>query len=158
MRNKYSDFWYYKFNSFYYDKITKAKESFSEVLVLTQEELNKETQQTLIKVYSFLDVNTKFTPSNINKKYNKGGLYKKNILTNFIFRQGKIKNIFKKVIKITPWMKNIKNKIISNYQYKPKPITIETENKLISIFRDDVLKITKMGVDTSTWNEKFFEK
>ena len=55
-------------------------------------------------------------------------------------------------------MKNIKNKIISNYQYKPKPITIETENKLISIFRDDVLKITKMGVDTSMWNEKFFEK
>ena len=158
MRNRYSDFWYYKFNSFYYDKITKAKESFSEVLVLTQEELNKETQQTLKKVYSFLDVNTKFTPSNINKKYNKGGLYKKNILTNFIFRQGKTKNMFKKAIKITPWMKNIKNKIISKYQYKPKPITIETENKLIGIFRDDVLKMTKMGVDTSAWNEKFFEK
>ncbi len=66
--------------------------------------------------------------------------------------------MFKKAIKITPWMKNIKNKIISKYQYKPKPITIETENKLIGIFRDDVLKMTKMGVDTSAWNEKFFEK
>ena len=37
---KYSDFWYYKFNSLYYEKIKHLKSVFDNVLVLTQEELS----------------------------------------------------------------------------------------------------------------------
>ena len=45
---QYSDFWLYTFNSFYYDKIIEAKKVFSDVLILTQEELNLDTKKTLI--------------------------------------------------------------------------------------------------------------
>ena len=153
----YSDFWYYKFNSFYYDKIIKAKTSFTDVLILTQEELNKNTKKTIARVYKFLEVNGDFVPANFNDKYNKGGLYKKNTITNFVFRQGKIKSLIKKAVKVTPWMKSIKNKIISKYQYNPDPIELDLQKKLIKLFKKDVLKITETGVDTSLWNDNFFK-
>ena len=155
---QYSDFWLYTFNSFYYDKIIEAKKVFSDVLILTQEELNLDTKKTLIKVYKFLEVDSKFTPKNSNNRYNKGGLYKKNIITNFIFKQGKIKTIFKKIVPISPWMKAIKNSLISNYHYKAAPIDEKTENKLVKLFKKEVYNLTKIGVDTSMWNKKFFDK
>ena len=153
----YSDFWYYKFNSFYYDKIIKAKEAFTDVLILTQEELNKNTKKTIATAYRFLEVDDDFTPANFNNKYNKGGLYKKNTITNFVFRQGKIKSLIKKAFNITPWMKSIKNNIISRYQYKPDPIDSDLQNKLTKLFKKDVLKITEIGVDTSLWDDNFFK-
>ena len=155
---QYSDFWLYTFNSFYYDKIIEAKKVFSDVLILTQEELNLDTKKTLIKVYKFLEVDSEFTPNNSNNRYNKGGLYKKNIITNFIFKQGKIKTIFKKIVPISPWMKAIKNSLISNYHYKAAPVDEETENKLVKLFKKEVYNLTKIGVDTSMWNKKFFDK
>ena len=155
---KYSDFWYYKFNSFYYDKIVKAKRSFKDVLILTQEELNADTRKSLKKAYKFLNVNNEFVPKNLHNKYNKGGLYKKNIITNFVFKQASLKNLLKRVFNITPWMKNIKNKIISKYQYSPMPIAKELENKLVKVFKNDVLKVTKLGIDTSLWNDNFFKE
>ena len=155
---QYSDFWLYTFNSFYYDKIIVAKKVFSDVLILTQEELNLDTKKTLIKVYKFLEVDSEFTPKNSNNRYNKGGLYKKNIFTNFIFKQGKIKTIFKKIVPISPWMKAIKNSLISNYHYKAAPVDEETENKLVKLFKKEVYNLTKIGVDTSMWNKIFFDK
>ena len=153
----YSDFWLYTFNSFYYDKIIEAKKTFSEVLILTQEELNSDTAKTLTKVYKFLGVNSEFIPSNLDNRYNKGGLYKKNLITNFIFKQGTIKTALKKFIGISPWMKTIKNNIISNYYYQASPIDIDTENKLIKLFKKEVINLTNIGVETSMWNKKFFQ-
>ena len=153
----YSDFWLYTFNSFYYDKIIEAKKTFSEVLILTQEELNSDTAKTLTKVYKFLGVNSEFIPSNLDNRYNKGGLYKKNLITNFIFKQGTIKTALKKFIGISPWMKTIKNNIISNYHYQASPIDIDTENKLIKLFKKEVINLTNIGVETSMWNKKFFQ-
>ena len=57
---KYSDFWYYKFNSTYYDKVVKAKEIFSDVLIITSEQLSKNNEATMKKVYKFLDVELNF--------------------------------------------------------------------------------------------------
>ena len=153
----YSDFWYYKFNSTYYEKIVEAKKSFKDVLILTQEELNLDTIKTLKKVYNFLDVNNQFVPKNIHNKYNKGGLYQKNIITKFVFEQGKLKNIFKLCFSITPWMKNIKNTIISRFHYKPEPINADLQKQLIEVFKKDVINLTKLGVCTKHWNRNFFE-
>ena len=154
----YSDFWYYTFNSMYYEKIIKAKANFSQVLILTQEELNLETKQTLKKVYSFLGVDQSFVPSNYKNRYNKGGLYKKNLITNFIFGQGHVKELIKKSISIRPWMKNIKNCLVSKFYYSAPKLDRKVEQKLINVFRQDVLKITKLGVNTSLWNNEYFTK
>jgi hypothetical protein len=154
----YSDFWYYTFNSMYYDKIIKAKANFSQVLILTQEEFNLETKKTLKKVYSFLDVDQNFVPSNYNNRYNKGGLYKKNLITNFIFGQGYAKGLIKKWISVRPWMKNIKNRFVSKFHYSAPILDRKVEQKLINLFKQDVLKITKLGVNTSLWNNGYFTK
>ena len=140
------------------DKIIKAKANFSQVLILTQEELNLETKQTLKKVYSFLGVDQSFVPSNYKNRYNKGGLYKKNLITNFIFGQGHVKELIKKSISIRPWMKNIKNCLVSKFYYSAPKLDRKVEQKLINVFRQDVLKITKLGVNTSLWNNEYFTK
>ena len=54
-------------------------------------------------------------------------------------------------------MKTIKNNIISNYHYQASPIDIDTENKLIKLFKKEVINLTNIGVDTSMWNKKFFQ-
>lgn len=154
----FSDFWFYKSNSFYYDKILEAKKAFTNVLVITQEELNAETKVTLKKVFEFLNIDSNFIPKNLNNKYNKGGLYKKNIITNFVFKQGKIKTIFKRVVNISPWMKDLKNKVIGRYNYKPKPLEPKLEKKLVEEFKKEVTKLTSFGIDTSRWNNKFLEE
>ena len=55
-------------------------------------------------------------------------------------------------------MKSIKNSLISNYHYKAAPVDEETENKLVKLFKKEVYNLTKIGVDTSMWNKKFFDK
>ena len=53
--------------------------------------------------------------------------------------------------------KTIKNNIISNYHYQASPIDIDTENKLIKLFKKEVINLTNIGVETSMWNKKFFQ-
>ena len=103
--NKYSDFWYYKFNSTYYDKIIKAKETFSNVLILTSEELSNNVDATLKNVYKFLEVDDTFKLKRKFNNFNKGGHFKENIFTKIIFQPSTIKNRIKKFIKPTPLLK-----------------------------------------------------
>ena len=98
MKNKYSDFWYYKFNSTYYDKIIKAKETFSNVLILTSEELSNNGDATLKNVYKFLEVDDNFKLKRKFNNFNKGGHFKENIFTKIIFQPSTLKNIIKKFI------------------------------------------------------------
>lgn len=150
---KYADFWYYKFNSTYYKKIKNAKDIFSNVLIITQEELSQQSSQTIKKVYQFLGVDTKFKPKSLKKTYNPGGAYKKNIITSVMFRPSLIKNIIKKIIPVRPWMKDILNTISARYKKSPEKINDKTHKYLIKYFKKDVEAIKKLGVDTSSWNQ-----
>ena len=67
-------------------------------------------------------------------------------------------NFLKKFIGISPWMKKIKNSIISNYHYQANPIDVDTENKLVNLFKKEVINLSNIGVDTSMWNKKFLNK
>jgi len=149
---KYADFWYYKFNSTYYEKIRRAKLVFSNVLIITQEELSQEPLQTMKRTYEFLGVEPAFKPKSLTKKYNPGGAYTKNIITSIIFKPSTAKNILKKTVPIRPWMKDILNGISARYKKKPEKINNKTHNYLIDYFRKEVEKIKKLGVDTSRWN------
>ena len=148
---KYSDFWYYKFNSLYYEKIKHLKSVFDNVLVLTQEELMLSPALTIKKAYSFLNVENSFVPKIINKKYNPGGNYTNNIITRAIFKPSKTKNILKKIISIKPWMKDGLNWITRHYKNPTEPIEKETLAKLKNYFRKDVELIESIGVDVSSW-------
>ena len=148
---EYSDFWYYKFNSLYYEKIKHLKNMFDNVLVLTQEELMSNPALIMKKTYSFLNVDNSFLPTIINKKYNPGGNYKNNLITRAIFQPSKTKNILKNIISIKPWMKDGLNWITKHYKNPTEPIEKETLVELKNYFRKDVELIEGAGVDVSLW-------
>ena len=153
IKNKYSDFWYYKFNSTYYDKIVKAKEVFKDVLILTSEELHENHGATMKKVYKFLDVDCDFKSKQHSNKFNKGGYYKKNIFTKIIFQPSKFKNLIKKVIKPTPSLKILLAQVVSVFSVKTEEIDRETMLYLTKYFKEEVEKLKSLSINTSNWRE-----
>ena len=151
--NKYSDFWYYKFNSTYYDKIIKAKETFSNVLILTSEELSNNGEATLKNVYKFLEVDDTFKLNRKFNNFNKGGHFKENIFTKIIFQPSTLKNIIKKFIKPTPFLKIIISKIANIFSIKPQKIDDESLKYLKKYFRKEVEKLETLNIDTSKWRD-----
>ena len=152
-KNKYSDFWYYKFNSTYYDKIIKAKETFSNVLILTSEELSNNGDATLKNVYKFLEVDDNFKLKRKFNNFNKGGHFKENIFTKIIFQPSTLKNIIKKFIKPTPFLKIIISKIANIFSKKPKKIDAESLKYLKKYFKKEVEKLETLNIDTSKWRD-----
>ncbi len=154
----YGDFWYYRFNSSYYDKVKLLKESFDEVLIITFEEFIKNPNKGIDDLYSFLSVSRDFRPESLNTQFNPGGVYKKNIVTNFIFRQSKLKSNIKKWIPIGTPIKKAKIKLIKKYKEPTPPIDPKAEEYLINVLKNDVEKLSRdFGVDISYWNDKFID-
>ena len=149
-KNKYSDFWYYKFNSTYSEKIIKAKEIFSDVLILNSE-LSNNLDSTMKKVYQFLDVDYSFKAKGNSNRFNKGGNYKKNFFTKIIFQPSTAKNLIKKVIKPTPFLKILLARIASFFSVNDEQIDQETLLYLKKHFKKDVEKLRGLNIDISNW-------
>ena len=150
---KYSDFWYYKFNSTYYEKLVKAKEIFSDVLIITTEELSNNNEATMKKVYKFLDVDLSFKAKQNSNKFNKGGYYKKNFFTKIIFQPSIFKNLIKRVIKPKPLLKILLARTASIFSIKAEQIDKETEIHLKKYFKEEVAKLKSLNVDVSNWRK-----
>lgn len=153
IKDKYSDFWYYKFNSTYYDKILKAKETFKEVLIITSEELNENHEATMKKVYKFLDVDCDFITKRKSNRFNKGGYYKKNLFTKIIFQPSKFKNLIKRFIKPTPSLKILLARVASVFRAKTEEIDEETVLYLTKHFKEEVKKLKSLNINTSNWRD-----
>ena len=153
IKNKYSDFWYYKFNSTYYQKIVKAKTIFSNVLILTIEELDKNPIITMKKVYKFLGVNNNFSFKTISEKFNVGGNYKKNFATKIIFQPSKFKNRIKRFVKPTSFLKIILMRLTSIFRSKSEKIDQNLIDELKNYFKDDVENLKKLDVNISNWKD-----
>lgn len=152
---KYSDFWYYRFNSMYYDKIKKFDEAFDQMLIVTTEQLNENPEAVMKSIYNFLGVNQNFNPQSIYQKYNPGGLYKSNLITKFFFRQSRLRGFIKKIMPITPAMKKIKLKLIKNFKEETPEIEPKAEEFLIKHFKKDVENLKKdFDLDLTLWNNK----
>lgn len=155
--NNFSPFWYYKNHSLYYKKIVEANFFFTDVLIITQEELNNDTKSTLSKVFEFLKIDKTFIPKNLNVRYNTGGVYAKNPITNFFIRGSKLRvNLINK-FPIIKKLKPLKDKILDRYQVSPPTLDLKSEEFLISFFKEDVRNLKDFGVDVSQWNNKFLE-
>lgn len=154
-RDKYSDFWYYTFNSFYADKIEHLKAAFDEVLVITFEEFIQNPKTGIKGAYEFLGVCPEFEPDSLATHFNEGGVYRQNPVTKFIFRPSRMKSIVKQLVPITPKMKQAKLKVIKKYKEPTPSIDEKAEAYLIDMFKDDVRRLKNLGVKTEYWNEAF---
>ena len=155
MKKKYSDFWYYRFNSLYYNKIKKFDDAFDEILILTTESLKENTEITMKLIYNFLEVNENFRTQNIQREYNSGGVYKSNLVTNFFFRQSRLRSFIKKMIPITAEMKQMKQKILKYFKEETPEMKPEAEEFLIEYFKEDVENLKNdFDIDLTMWNKK----
>ncbi|WP_417855980.1 sulfotransferase family protein [Xanthomarina gelatinilytica] len=156
IEKKYSPMWYYKRHSTYYDKVIEAQKAFRDVLLLTQEEMNKNPGGFLKQVFEFLEVDSSFVPPNLDVMYNKGGVYKKNRITNLFLKQSKTKHFLSQNVSLIKKLKPLKDKILSSFEVAPPPLDKQSEDFLIKHFKEDVKKLHKLGVNTSNWNQNYF--
>ncbi len=152
-RLKYSDFWYYKFNSTYSYKIEQAQKIFSHVLILTLEELSAKPEETMKKVYKYLDVETNFRMKNPSNRFNIGGAYKSNYFTKLIFQPSTFKNKIKKIIRPNSGTKILLMKLSNLFKSDSEKIDDESVRYLKDFFRDDVNKLKSMKIDISKWRK-----
>lgn len=152
-KSMYSDFWYYKFNSTYYQKILRAKETFTNVLVLTLEELNETPNKSMKKVYNFLGVDENLKLKSLSNKFNVGGSFKQNFFTKLIFQPSGFKNKIKKIIKPSPFIKSILMKISTLFASDKENIDEQSINNLKEYFRKDVHMLKSINVDVSKWRK-----
>ena len=131
----------------------RAKETFSNVLILTSEELSNNGDATLKNVYKFLEVDDTFKLKRKFNNFNKGGHFKENIFTKIIFQPSTLKNIIKKFIKPTPFLKIIISKIANIFSKKPKKIDAESLKYLKKYFKKEVEKLETLNIDTSKWRD-----
>lgn len=149
---RYADFWYYTFNSFYFEKIMAYRKAFENVLILTLEELKEDTEGTMRKLYEFIGVDPDFRPSNEGRQYNPGGAYKQNWITRFIFQQSKGRSFLKKAIPITPWMKHLKHRIIQRYKTPTPEMEVEARSYLQELLAEDVALLNReLKIRTELW-------
>lgn len=156
---KYSDFWYYRYHSTYYDKVKKFEKAFEQLLIITTEELKEDTIATMQKVYDFIGVASDHIPSNIDVQYNSGGVYESNPITKFFFRQSKLRSFIKRLIPITDGLKKTKQKIIKKYKRETPPIDPRAEEFLINYLKNDVQQLNNdFNINIKNWNDRLIQK
>ena len=151
--SKFSDFWYYKFNSTYFEKISFAKKIFSKVMILTLEELQEKPGETMKNIYRFLEVDDKFTLKTNISKFNVGGNYYNNFFTKILFQPSLLKNRIKQFIKPTPTIKKTIMHLSSFFIAESKKIDHKLIQELKHFFKKDVRNLSDIGVDVSRWRK-----
>lgn len=151
----YADFWYYTFNSLYFEKIKRLKSAFKDVMVITFEDFVQNQAEIIKEVYHFIEVDNTFLPESLQVQFNAGGVYRQNPITRFIFRQSKLKTVVKQLVPITPTMKKTKLRIIKRFKEDTPSIDERAEAYLIEQFKEDVKKLSEFGVKTCYWNKAF---
>lgn len=153
----FSDFWYYAFNSDYYNKVKAYVSAFDDVLILESELLKKNTQHEVARVYNFLEVSSKFKSDNLQKTYNEGGVYEQNLVTKFFFEQSKVRDVARKIVPASTKMKHLKQKLVKRYKKETPEIDKKAEEYLVNLLRKetkrlkDEFKLTCLG-----WTPELF--
>jgi hypothetical protein len=153
--NNWGEFWYYIHQSFYADIIKRYFNLFGEsnVLVLFSDDYLNKRENTLIKLYKFLDVEPNFAKSQsvIKRNENFSGLPKNRF---FIFFHKNIRpslgnKYFKKLM--PEKCKYLYRKFIRHSLKKTK-MTCKERKQLTMILKDDIVQLEKiLGVDLKHW-------
>lgn len=154
-KDGFGDFWRYKEHSLYYKNCKNYIDAFGKdnVKIILFEDLKDNTEQEIKSVCEFLDVDARFTPQNLSKVFNKGGVYKQNPLTRLLLKPSGLKQFLQRIVG-----KNFAQKYKA---YKAKTLAKSTEEKptipentlcyLKEFFKTDLEQLKALGVDTNKW-------
>ncbi|TPV34956.1 sulfotransferase [Paucihalobacter ruber] len=145
IKSNYEFIWHYKKAGLYYENVKDYIEAFPNVKVIIFEEFINNTQNTLKELYSFLGVDSEFTPL-LKKKYNVTGKPKSKALQKLL--KGSPNIWLRKVLKKTFNEKTrsfMREKLegfnISNYN---QVMEKHTKQMLIDYYKDDKKKLEQL--------------
>jgi hypothetical protein len=153
----YSDFWRYAAHSQYFlpcDAYLKAF-GIANVHFITFEELKDNPSVVVSNVLSFLDVDEKFRPDNLDEVYNSGGRFKESLLMRFLLRPSPFKSYFYNSLneEWTQAYRSLKLKFTASRKLPTPEIPREVRAQFTALFRGDVEALSsKYDVNVKLWS------
>lgn len=151
--NGWNDGWFYLDNSLYSSKISNLLDLKLNFRAFLFEDFIKDPQNFLKMIYKYLNVDDQFTPENLDLTFNKGGVYKKKTLINWMLSPSKFRSSVKSILPnaLTQELRIRRDKFISK-QTVPLKIDQKTELELRSFFNNDVKRLSQMlDLDFTAW-------
>lgn len=123
------------------------------IKIILFEDFVTDTVKVLQEIYRFLDVNDNFT-ADVAAKDAVSGIPRSRKLYNFVHQPNPLKTVIKSVIK--PFIPDIKRRLLwtkaVETTLKKPQMTLGDRQKLLEIYRDDILSLQKLiNRDLSAW-------
>ena len=151
------DFYYgyqYQQAGFYADAVRAFQENFSKVKIILFEDLQSSTEQVLLDIYDFLDLENRTVPD-LSVVYNPGGIPKSRKLYSFFRHKNAFRDFIRPLTNLF-FSERAKHRIVErvnklNLAGKPE-MTEEAATKLRNVYREDILKLQDLiNRDLSGW-------
>lgn len=154
IRDNWELIYYYKNAGLYAEPVKAFLNSFSNVLVLLNDDLQKYPIDTLRRTFEFLQVN-KNSPIDTNFRYNQSGIPRFPALHRFLFEENSLRRSLRPVLRTLAPSHRLRTRINTALIAKNlEKIHMEksTESMLKSFFRDDILELEKIaGFNLRRW-------
>jgi hypothetical protein len=143
----YNSFWYYKGTGNYFDPVNAYLQNFSNVYICFFEDLKNDSSKFMEDIFSFLKVNSKFSP-NLSEKYNPTVVPRNSFIHKLFFIKHRLGIKFN-------LPNNIKTKLKSTtFRENTQKINVDTLEYLKTYFKPNIQKLEKLiEKDLSNWYE-----
>ncbi len=154
IKANYELIYHYRSVSHYYDPVKAFKDSFTDVKVILNEELAKNTHATLQEIFEFLDVSSDYVVQDTATRYNVSGKPRSAWLHEFLWEGHPLRNFIRPLVRaVIPAKKRqeIGRKILEKNLVK---MTLDpaTAKALKDEFREETLKLQSLiDKDLSKW-------
>jgi len=157
IQNNWDPIWHYKNVGLYFEQLSRYYKIFSreQIKIYEFEQLISNPGELLQDIFSFLEVNTNFTPD-ISLKYNVSGSQKSNFIyyiSKTIFNKPNPIRWISRILIPELWRQKVTNTIRSKNLDK-QTISEVVKSDLINFYREDILKLEELiEKDLSKWLE-----
>jgi len=154
IRENWELIYYYKHAGLYAKPVKAFLDSFSNVLVLLNEDLQKYPIDTLRRTFRFLNVNVD-QPIDASFRYNQSGIPRFPALHRFLFEENPLKRRLRPVLRTLAPSHSLRTKIntaLIAKNLEKIQMARPTENMLKDYFRDDIIELEKIaGLSLKRW-------
>ncbi|HOX84032.1 MAG TPA: sulfotransferase [Chryseolinea sp.] len=154
IKNNWELIYHYRAVSHYYEPVKAFLDSFTNVKVVFNEDLEKRPHEVLSEVFGFLGVDTSFKVKDSTTKHNMSGKPRSRWLHEFLFEGHALRDFLRPAIRFfipSEKRKSISLKIQQKNLTQMK-INPETAAMLKNEYREEILKLEKLlNHDLSSW-------
>jgi hypothetical protein len=158
IQNNWELIYHYTAVSHYYEPVKAFKENFSNVLVILNEDLQKEPKKVLHEIFGFLGLDTEVV-IDTEVRHNMSGVPKSRWVHNILSEKSSIRKMIRPLARLF-LSHQTREKLFNKIQEKNlNPMTIDPglKKELAVLFNDDIRKLESLlKKDLSCWlNEKY---